>query len=223
MRFKSAHFTHVAIRLEYEGLSENPLTGQVPCHQSLYCKETIGSPCCVRVVFPNTHTLPKLQAEPFHVRNQSVLCLGNHWEALKRFRILFFDSLPYTVLFKKLDTHEMGGGFSVPKDVPFPLVCYTGKIPRKLTEEDWLHPPPPHGKFQISFRSWARSRSWDVFLCAYISFKNIAMSKRGKCCNGGGFSPLPYHLHMLSIYTGSEGEALTSPRLPYAVREVQLI
>lgn len=65
----------------------------------------------------------------------------------------------------------------------------------------------------------------DLGMCSFVlmSLKNITMSKRGKRCNGGRFSPLPYHLHMLSIYTGSEGEALTSPWLPYALREVRLI
>lgn len=59
------------------------------------------------------------------------------------------------MLFKKLDTHEMGGGFSVPKDVPFPLVSNHFLLYGKHTQETYwggLITPPPWQvpkKFQV--------------------------------------------------------------------------
>lgn len=53
--------------------------------------------------------------------------------------------------------------------------CYMGNIPRKLTEEDWLHTPP---RQQVPDKFQLLGQIRDVFICACISSKNIAMPKK---------------------------------------------
>lgn len=100
----------------------------------------------------------------------------------------------------------MGGGFSVTKDIPFPLVSNHFLLYGEHTLETYCGGLVTSSK-RVPNKSQFLGQIRDVFICACNSSKNIAMSRRGKRCNGGRFHPLPYHLSMLSIFRERGGKS----------------
>lgn len=135
------NFSPNNLRSEYKGLSETPPIAQLPCHLSSLRKGTTSSPCCVCQAWPSC----KLN----HFKSETQTCFA--WEIsrspLGSFPFFFFESLSYTVLFKKLDTHmkwaEAFLCLRISHFLQSRTPCfYTGNTSRKFTKENWLQPPP---------------------------------------------------------------------------------